>query len=208
MSFVDVVGALTDQPTPKRASTYWSVLKTRLKEEGAEELLTNCKRLKMLSADGKHHPTDVADIQTIFRIIQSVPSTKAEPFKQWMARVASDRVDEMQDPELAMKTWGTKKGPNYRSFFVCPERESNPHIFKGYWILSPARLPIPPSGQCWRLTDRKFNEFPQKNNYLCRLGICKNIYEQYQEVISLRFRLPGGVDIGCTGRKRIKRTGS
>lgn len=102
-SIVDVVGALTDQPTPKRASTYWSVLKTRLKEEGAEELLTNCKRLKMLSADGKHHPTDVADFQTIFRIIQSVPSTKAEPFKQWMARVASDRVDEMQDPELAIE---------------------------------------------------------------------------------------------------------
>ena len=101
-SIVDIVGVLTDQPTPKRASTYWSVLKTRLKEEGAEELLTNCKRLKMLSADGKHHPTDVADIQTIFRIIQSIPSSKAEPIKQWMARVASDRVDEMQDPELAI----------------------------------------------------------------------------------------------------------
>ncbi len=101
-SIVDIVGVLTDQPTPKRASTYWSVLKTRLKEEGAEELLTNCKRLKLLSADGKHHPTDVADIQTVFRIIQSVPSSKAEPIKQWMARVASDRVDEMQDPELAI----------------------------------------------------------------------------------------------------------
>ena len=101
-SIVDIVGVLTDQPTPKRASTYWSVLKTRLKEEGAEELLTNCKRLKMISADGKHHPTDVADIQTIFRIIQSIPSSKAEPIKQWMARVASDRVDEMQDPELAI----------------------------------------------------------------------------------------------------------
>ncbi len=101
-SIVDVVGALTDQPTSKRASTYWSVLKTRLKEEGAEELLTNCKRLKMLSADGKQHPTDVADIQTIFRIIQSVPSSKAEPIKQWMARVASERIDEMQDPELAI----------------------------------------------------------------------------------------------------------
>ena len=101
-SIVDIVGVLTDQPTPKRASTYWSVLKTRLKEEGAEELLTNCKRLKMISADGKHHPTDVADIQTIFRIIQSIPSSKAEPIKQWMARVASDRVDEIQDPELAI----------------------------------------------------------------------------------------------------------
>lgn len=67
-SIVDVVGALTDQPTPKRASTYWSVLKTRLKEEGAEELLTNCKRLKMLSADGKHHPTGLILSQTFLSV--------------------------------------------------------------------------------------------------------------------------------------------
>ena len=71
-SVVDVVGALTEQPTPKRASTYWAVLKNRLKNEGAEELLTTCKQLKLRSTDGKMRPTDVADTQTIFRIIQSI----------------------------------------------------------------------------------------------------------------------------------------
>ena len=101
-SVVDVVGALTEQPTPKRASTYWAVLKSRLKREGAEELLTTCKQLKLQAADGKPYRTDVADTQTILRIIQSVPSTKAEPFKQWMAQVASERIDEIQDPELAI----------------------------------------------------------------------------------------------------------
>ncbi|MBR5035165.1 MAG: hypothetical protein IKX71_07635 [Bacteroidales bacterium] len=101
-SVVDVVGALTGQPTPKRASTYWAVLKNRLKKEGAEELLTTCKQLKLLAADGKPRPTDVADIQTLFRIIQSVPSVRAEPIKQWMAKVASERIDEIQDPEKAI----------------------------------------------------------------------------------------------------------
>lgn len=99
-SIVDVVAILTDQPDAKRASTYWSVLKGRLRKEGADHPLTNCKKLKMLSADGKLHPTDAADQPTLFRIIQSVPSKKAEPFKQWMAQVASDRLDQMQDPEL------------------------------------------------------------------------------------------------------------
>ena len=101
-SIVDVCSVLTDQPTPKRASTYWAVLKSRLKEEGANELLTTCKQLKLIATDGKPRPTDVADTQTIFRIIQSIPSVKAEPFKQWMARVASERIDEIQDPELAI----------------------------------------------------------------------------------------------------------
>ncbi|MBQ6762369.1 MAG: hypothetical protein IJP49_06415 [Bacteroidales bacterium] len=95
-------GALTEQPTPKRASTYWAVLKNRLKKEGAGELLTTCKQLRLRAVDGKFRQTDVADTQTIFRIIQSVPSEKAEPFKQWMARVASERIDEIQDPELAI----------------------------------------------------------------------------------------------------------
>lgn len=99
-SIVDVVAILTDQPDAKRASTYWSVLKGRLRKEGADQPLTNCKKLKMLSADGKLHPTDAADQPTLFRIIQSVPSKKAEPFKQWMAQVASDRLDQMQNPEL------------------------------------------------------------------------------------------------------------
>lgn len=99
-SVVDVVSILTEQPDAKRASTYWSVLKGRLRKEGADQPLTNCKKLKMLSADGKLHPTDAADQPTLFRIIQSIPSKKAEPFKQWMAQVASDRLDQMQDPEL------------------------------------------------------------------------------------------------------------
>lgn len=73
-SVVDVCGVLTDQPTPKRASTYWAVLKSRLKEEGANEVLTTCKQLKLIATDGKPRPTDVADTQTIFRIIQSIPA--------------------------------------------------------------------------------------------------------------------------------------
>ena len=99
-SIVDVVAILTDQQDSKKASTYWSVLKGRLLKEGANEPLTKCKKLKMLSADGKAHPTDAATAETLFRIIQSIPSKKAEPFKQWMAQVASDRLDQMQDPEL------------------------------------------------------------------------------------------------------------
>lgn len=101
-SVVDVVGTLTDQPTPKRASTYWAVLKGRLKKEGADEMLTTCKHLKLTAADGKTYPTDVADLQTLFRIIQSIPSAKAEPIKQWLAKVASERIDEIQDPEKAI----------------------------------------------------------------------------------------------------------
>lgn len=82
-SIVDVVAILTEQPDAKRASTYWSVLKGRLRKEGADQPLTNCKKLKMLSADGKLHPTDAADQTTLFRIIQSIPSKKAEPFKSF-----------------------------------------------------------------------------------------------------------------------------
>ena len=99
---VDVVGALTDQKTTRGASTYWAVLKKRLKEEGANELLTNCKQLKMISADGKRHPTDVADTKQLLRIIQSVPSQKAEPFKRWLAQVGAERLDEIADPERAI----------------------------------------------------------------------------------------------------------
>ena len=95
-SIVDVVTVLTDSANPQ---TYWRVLKKRLKDEG-NETVTNCNALKMLSPDGKMRLTDVADQQQLFRIIQSIPSPKAEPFKQWMAQVASDRLDQMQDPEL------------------------------------------------------------------------------------------------------------
>lgn len=98
-SIVDVIGILTDSPNPRK---YWSVLKTRLKKEGSE-LTTNCSQLKMRSADGKSYLTDVADTEQLFRLIQSIPSPKAEPFKQWMAQVASERLDQMQDPELSIE---------------------------------------------------------------------------------------------------------
>ena len=97
-SVVDVVGVLTEQETPRGASTYWAVLKKRLKEEG-NELLTICKQLKMKATDGKMRETDVADMQGIFRIIQSIPSPKAEPFKMWLAEVGKERIDEIVDPE-------------------------------------------------------------------------------------------------------------
>jgi len=98
LSIVDVVAVLTDSPNPRK---YWSVLKTRLKAEGSQ-LTTNCSQLKMQSADGKFYLTDVADTEQLFRLIQSIPSPKAEPFKLWLAQVASERLDEMQDPELSI----------------------------------------------------------------------------------------------------------
>ena len=111
-SVVDVVGVLTEQESARGSSTYWAVLKKRLKEEG-NELLTICKQLKMKAADGKMRLTDVADMQGIFRIIQSIPSPKAEPFKLWLAEVGKERIDEIIDPELtidrALETY-LKKG--------------------------------------------------------------------------------------------------
>jgi BRO family, N-terminal domain len=97
-SIVDVVGVLTDSPNP---NNYWKVLKNRLKKEGSQ-LVTNCNQLKMQAADGKFYITDVADTVQLFRLIQSIPSPKAEPFKLWLAKVASERLDEMQDPELSI----------------------------------------------------------------------------------------------------------
>ncbi len=91
-SIVDVVQILTEQPTPRKASTYWAVLKKRLKEEGADELLTNCKQLKLPAADGKNRATDVADLEQTLRIIQSIPSKKAEPIKLWLSEVGAQRI--------------------------------------------------------------------------------------------------------------------
>lgn len=102
-SIVDVVAVLTDQPDARHASTYWAVLKNRLKEEGANELLTNCKQLKMTATDGKRRATDVADTQQLLRIIQSIPSPKAEPFKLWLAEVGRERIEETIDPELTIE---------------------------------------------------------------------------------------------------------
>ena len=101
-SVVDVIAVLTDQPTARNASTYWAVLKKRLKEEGASELLTNCKQLKMRATDGKMRLTDVASTEQLLRIIQSIPSPKAEPFKRWLAQVGRERIEETIDPEQAI----------------------------------------------------------------------------------------------------------
>ena len=101
-SIVDVVAVLTDQPDQRHAAKYWSVLKTRLKKEGSE-LTTNCSQLKMRSADGKRYNTDVADTEQLLRIIQSIPSPKAEPFKLWLAQVGRERVEETIDPELTIE---------------------------------------------------------------------------------------------------------
>lgn len=98
-SVVDVVAVLTESPNPQ---TYWRVLKKRLKDEG-NETVTNCNGLKMPAADGKMRLTDVADTEQLLRIIQSVPSPKAEPFKMWLAKVGTARLDQMQDPELSIQ---------------------------------------------------------------------------------------------------------
>ena len=97
-SIVDVVAVLTDSPNPRN---YWKVLKHRLVKEGNESV-TNCNQLKMPSSDGKYYKTDVATTEQLFRLIQSIPSPKAEPFKLWMAQVASTRLEQMQDPEKSI----------------------------------------------------------------------------------------------------------
>jgi len=107
-SIVDVVGVLTDSPNP---NNYWKVLKHRLAKEG-NELVTNCNQLKMESSDGKFYKTDVANTEQLLRLIQSIPSPKAEPFKLWLARVGYERIEETEDPELsfdrAMETYLAK----------------------------------------------------------------------------------------------------
>ena len=114
-SIVDVVKALTEQVTVRGASNYWAKLKERLKAEGASELLTNCQQLKMKAADGKRRLTDVANTEQLLRIIQSIPSKKAEPFKMWLAMVGRERIEEIIDPELtidrALDTYAQKGYP-------------------------------------------------------------------------------------------------
>lgn len=101
ISIIDVIAVLTDQNSYQNARNYWKVLKHRLLKEG-NETVTNCNQLKMEAPDGKMRLTDVADTEQLFRLVQSIPSPKAEPFKQWLAQVAAERLDEMQDPELSI----------------------------------------------------------------------------------------------------------
>jgi hypothetical protein len=100
-SVVDIVAILTEQPDSTRARKYWSVLKTRLKNEGSQ-LATNCSQLKLAAADGKKYLTDVADTEQVLRLVQSIPSKRAEPFKLWLAQVGSERLNETVDPELSI----------------------------------------------------------------------------------------------------------
>ena len=100
-SIIDIIAALTEQKDFKRAQSYWTTLKSRLKKEGSE-IVTNCDKLKLESADGKRYLTDVADVETILRLVQSVPSRKAEPIKLWLAKVGYERMEEMTDPEKSI----------------------------------------------------------------------------------------------------------
>ena len=101
-AIVDVVAVLTEQNDYQTSRKYWNKLKQRLKEEG-NETVTNCHQFKLQAADGKMRLTDVADTEQLFRLIQSIPSPKAEPFKIWMSQVASNRLEQMQDPELSIE---------------------------------------------------------------------------------------------------------
>lgn len=101
-SVIDIIAALTEQPDYDKANNYWRKLKQRLLEEGGNETVTKCHKLKMLAKDGKMRQTDVADVETILRLIQSVPSKKAEPIKLWLAKVGYERMQEMNDPEIAL----------------------------------------------------------------------------------------------------------
>ena len=100
-SVIDIIAALIEQDDFKKAQSYWTTLKSRLRSEGNESV-TKCDKLKLRSADGKFYRTDVADVETILRLIQSVPSPKAEPIKLWLARVGYERMQEMTDPEIAL----------------------------------------------------------------------------------------------------------
>jgi len=126
-SIVDVIAILTDSPRPRK---YWNALKTKLNKEGSE-LSQNMGQLKMIADDGKQRATDVADTEQLFRLIQSVPSPKAEPFKLWIAKVAKERIDEMEDPELAfdrametyLKKGQTKEWVNQRLKSIAVRKE-------------------------------------------------------------------------------------
>jgi len=118
-SVVDAVGALTENANARKASDYWAQTKKRMiDKEGAEQLLTNCQQLKLPSADGKSYRTDCANIETMFRMIQSIPSKKAEPFKQWLAKVGFERIRETAEPSrLARRMVQTYRNLGYSENF-------------------------------------------------------------------------------------------
>ena len=135
VSIVDVVGVLTDQPTQRNASTYWAVLKNRLSKEGASQLLTNCKQLKMIAEDGKNRLTDVANTEQLLRIIQSIPSPKAEPFKLWLAQVGKERIDESADPELSIdRAFQTYLRKGYSEKWILFEYSNKIHYSRSIFI--------------------------------------------------------------------------
>ena len=123
-SIVDVVGVLTDAVDYKTARNYWKVTKHRMIVEG-NELVTNCNQLKLKAADGKRRLTDVANVEQLLRIIQSIPSKKAEPFKLWLAKVGNERLDEIADPENAMeRAVATYKAKGYSDKWISQRLRS------------------------------------------------------------------------------------
>lgn len=100
-SVIDIIAVLTDQPDYKKAKSYWTTLKSRLKAEGSQ-VVTDCDHLKMKASDGKFYNTDVANLETIFRLVQSIPSKKAEPIKMWLAKVGNERIEEIAEPEISL----------------------------------------------------------------------------------------------------------
>ena len=154
-SIVDVCGVLTDSKDYLTARKYWNKLKQRLKDEG-NETVTNCHQLKMKAADGKMRMTDVADQEQLFRLIQSIPSPKAEPFKQWMAQVASQRIDQMQDPELNIdqaiqRTEKREPARQHDQFGNCPQYLGRSLSHGTFQAARPKRFQCSdPSGKGWR----------------------------------------------------------
>lgn len=119
-SVIDIISVLVEQPNFKKAKSYWTTLKNRLKNEGSE-LVTKCDQLKLQSADGKFYKTDVADVETILRLIQSVPSPKAEPIKLWLARVGYERIQETTDPEKSIN----RGRMNWQRIIFVPDKLIN-----------------------------------------------------------------------------------
>lgn len=128
-SVIDVIAALTGSVNPR---DYWYKMKIRVKDESEIEVSTNCRQLKLLASDGKMRETDCANTETIFRIVQSIPSPKAEPFKMWLARVGYERIKEIEDPELATKrTVAIYKAKGYPEDWIYPVR----YPYKNYYVL-------------------------------------------------------------------------